>query len=174
MLRDLIKEKHDEAENKPFVKYLLSGEMSKRHYAEYLYNQSLIYTALEKRAAAVLVNIEGVKRSGKIFDDLRELDEYDLQVMPSTVAYIDYLHHADLTEEDLMSHVYVRHMGDMFGGQMIKKVVPGSGRMYDFEDRSELIQKIRERLSDDMAEEANLVFEFSIGLFEDLANEWNI
>ena len=174
MLRDLIKEKHDKAESQPFVKYLLSGNISNRDYAEYLYNQSLIYTALEKVAGGVLTGIEEVKRAGRIFEDLRELDEYELKVMPSTVAYIDYITNSDLSEQDLMAHIYVRHMGDMFGGQMIKKLVPGSGRMYDFVNRSELIKSIRDRLTDDMAEEANVVFDFAIGLFEDLENEYSI
>jgi heme oxygenase len=174
MLRDLIKEKHDEAENKPFVKYLLSGKIAKRDYAVYLYNQCMMYNMLEKRADSVMSDIQEAKRADRIFADLRELEEYDLPILPSTVAYIDYVQTAELNDQDLMAHVYVRHMGDMFGGQMIKKVVPGSGTMYDFENRSELIKKIRDKLCDDMAEEANVVFDFAIGLFEDLEYELDI
>jgi len=29
----------------------------------------------------------------------------------------------------VMAHVYVRHMGDLSGGQMIKKKIPGAGKM---------------------------------------------
>jgi heme oxygenase len=174
MLRDLIKEQHDRAENHPFVKVLLSGNIDKRLYAEFLYNQYFIYSALEKTASKVLVDLEGIERTPGILKDLKELEEFDLKVLPSTVAYMDYLTHADLTDEELLAHIYVRHMGDMFGGQMIKKVIPGSGYMYDFEDRSNLIKKLREKLNDDMAEEANDVFEYAIGLFEDFKNEYNL
>ena len=41
-----------------------------------------------------------------------------------------------------MAHIYVRHFGDLFGGQMMKKVVVGSGKMYDFKNRSELIKEL--------------------------------
>jgi heme oxygenase len=174
MLRDLIKEQHDRAENHPFVKVLLSGNIDKRLYAEFLYNQYFIYSALEKTADRIIDDLEGIRRTSKILEDLKELDQFDLKVMPSTVAYMDYLTHADLTDEELLAHIYVRHMGDMFGGQMIKKVIPGSGKIYDFEDRSELIKDLRLRLNDDMAEEANDVFEYAIGLFEDFKNEYNL
>ena len=174
MLRDLIKEQHDRAENHPFVKVLLSGNIDKRLYAEFLYNQYFIYSALEKAADRIIDDLEGIRRTSKILEDLKELDQFDLKVMPSTVAYMDYLTHADLTDEELLAHIYVRHMGDMFGGQMIKKVIPGSGKIYDFEDRSELIKDLRLRLNDDMAEEANDVFEYAIGLFEDFKNEYNL
>lgn len=65
-------------------------------------------------------------------------------------------------------------MGDMFGGAMIKKVTPGPGNMYEFENKNELIQKLRSKLSLNMADEANTVFDFAIKLFEDLANEYDI
>ena len=174
MLRDLIKEQHDRAENHPFVKVLLSGNIDKRLYAEFLYNQYFIYSALEKTADRIIDDLEGIRRTSKILEDLKELDQFDLKVMPSTVAYMDYLTHADLTDEELLAHISVRHMGDMFGGLMIKKVIPGSGKIYDFEDRSELIKDLRLRLNDDMAEEANDVFEYAIGLFEDFKNEYNL
>jgi hypothetical protein len=67
-----------------------------------------------------------------------------------------------------MAHIYVRHMGDLSGGQMIAKKVPGSGRYYQFEDVDVLKNKIRERLSDELAEEANLAFDFSIAMFQQL------
>jgi heme oxygenase len=169
MLRDLIKEKHDEAENHPFTKYLLSGKITEKIYAQYLYNQLFIYDALEKRAAHLFAGMESLKRYDRIYADLKELDATNNLIMISTVAYIEYIQNQELTDDQLMAHIYVRHMGDLFGGQMIKKVVPGSGTMYDFENRSELIQTLRTKLNDDMAEEANLVFGYAIELFYDLA-----
>ncbi len=64
--------------------------------------------------------------------------------------------------------MYVRHFGDMYGGQMIRKRNPGSGRMYDFDNVEELKTTVREMLHDDMAEEANRCFEFAMELFEEL------
>ena len=50
MLRDLVKEVHTEAENSPFAQLLMSGDISKKQYAHYLYQQEPMYLALEKRA----------------------------------------------------------------------------------------------------------------------------
>jgi heme oxygenase len=74
----------------------------------------------------------------------------------------------------LLAHIYIRHFGDLYGGQIIKKAVPGSGKMYEFEDRNGLIAKVRERLSDELGEEANRAIEFNLQLFEEIANEHNI
>jgi hypothetical protein len=60
-------------------------------------------------------------------------------------------------------------MGDMFGGQMLKKLVPGSGKMYEFENRAELIQTVRTMIDEDMADEANIAFQLTIDLLKEYA-----
>ena len=68
-----------------------------------------------------------------------------------------------------MAHIYVRHMGDLSGGQMISKKVPGAGTMYQFEDNvSVLKDKIRARLNDSMADEAKIAFDFATKLFQQM------
>ena len=62
----------------------------------------------------------------------------------------------------------------MYGGQMIKKVVPGSGTMYEFDNKKELIEKVRAMLTLDLAEEANVAMQFAIDLFEELADELHL
>ena len=69
----------------------------------------------------------------------------------------------------LMAHVYVRHMGDLSGGQMIAKRVPGQGRFYKFnKGHDELKEIIRTRLNDNMADEAKLCFDFATKMFQQL------
>ena len=69
----------------------------------------------------------------------------------------------------LMAHVYVLHMGDLSGGQMIAKKVPGSGTMYKFDtDKKKLKDAIRKRTNDDMAEEAKYAFTSATNLFKEL------
>ena len=71
--------------------------------------------------------------------------------------------------DKLMAHIYVRHMGDLSGGQMIAEKVPGSGTMYKFdEDIDSLKEKIRARLDDSMADEAKLAFDFATKLFKQM------
>jgi heme oxygenase len=60
-------------------------------------------------------------------------------------------------------------MGDLSGGQMISKKVPGAGTMYQFEDNvSVLKDKIRARLNDSMADEAKIAFDFATKLFQQM------
>jgi heme oxygenase len=63
-------------------------------------------------------------------------------------------------------------MGDLAGGQMIAKRVPGAGTMYKFENGEDLKNKIRSKLNDTMGDEANIAFDFAISLMKDM-NELN-
>ena len=72
--------------------------------------------------------------------------------------------------QKIMAHVYVRHMGDLSGGQMIAKRIPGSAKFYQFdEDVNVLKDKIRTRLDDSMADEARICFNFATELFKQMA-----
>ncbi len=175
-LRELIKDKHDLAENHRFVKYLFGGNISPELYLDYLYNQLHIYRALEEKAKelSVLDGLESIQRNELILEDIKSLSQYGsiVRLYPSTQAYIDYVLTLDV--DKILAHIYVRHMGDMFGGAMLKKVVPGEGKMYEFDNKNELIQKLRSKLHDGLAEEANVVFDYAIRLYEELSNEYHL
>jgi heme oxygenase len=172
-LKEAIKEKHDIAENHRFVKLLLSGDITVPIYADYLQNQLICYAHLEKAANAfgMFKDIDGIKRAELIQRDFLEL------LHPAKIyqSSIDYIKHIDSTPAHLLwAHIYARHFGDMYGGQIIKKVTPGNGTMYEFENRQELIAKVREKLSDDLADEANTALDFSLRLFDEIADAHNI
>jgi len=176
-LKELTWDTHQRAERTSFARKLLKG-LTPEDYYRYLYNQYLIYSALESQARSwgVLTGIEGIKRAEKIQKDLEELEQdYKLErsedlVCDTVKEYVSYI--KNVTDYDrLLSHIYVRHFGDMYGGQMIHKRNPGSGTMYQFDDVEELKERVRFRLKDSMADEANTCFEFAIQLFKDLDNE---
>jgi heme oxygenase len=172
-LRDLIKANHDKAESHRFVRILLSGNITKEMYADLLFNQLMCYTKLESLAKhfGLLEGFESICRAEHIESDFIEL-QHQAKVYPSTHAYLEYLN--SVGPKLLLAHVYIRHFGDLYGGQIIKKAVPGSGKMYEFDDRNGLIAKVRERLSDELGDEANRAIEFNLQLFEEIANEHNI
>jgi heme oxygenase len=61
------------------------------------------------------------------------------------------------------------HMGDLSGGQMIAKKVPGAGRLYQFEgDISQIKEQIRSKTHDGMADEARKCFSFATETFKEL------
>lgn len=147
-------------------------------YADYLYNQFYIYNALEQRALqmGIINGLKNLLRADKIMADIKELEAElpDLKVRKyiTTIEYERYIN--GRPANSILPHIYVRHFGDMFGGSIMKKNLPGSGTMYDFERKKDLIDSIRGRLTPEMAPEANKVFKFAIDLFEELANEHNI
>lgn len=172
-LREAIKDKHEKAEKHRFVEHLLGKTLDPSAYGAYLFNQLKCYKALERRAYlfGVLDGVEGVARAALIREDVEELDADDT-VFASTQEYVKYV--SEVPKNKLLAHIYIRHFADMYGGQLIKRVAPGSCRMYEFEDRTNLIAKIRERLSDELGDEANVAFEYVLRLFDEVSDAYDI
>jgi len=166
-LRDLTWEKHKVAERSAFARKLLSGSMSVADYVNYLVQMGAIYRALENKAreAKILDNMDDLSRAGKIQQDILELagEDHGIGYLPATVEYVNYL--KSLSDpKAIMAHVYVRHMGDLYGGQMIAKKIPGGGKFYQFDNREKLIEEIRSFATDDLAYDANIAFDYSIAV----------
>ena len=173
-LKEATHDLHKVAEITEFAQLLLSGNITKEVYACYLTNLLSIYTAIEKSAmdSGVLEGIEDIVRADKIKADLEELDVDAQPHFFSTYQYVEHIN--KLGAPDILAHVYTRHFGDLYGGQIVKSKVPGSGAMYEFIDRTKLIEKTRAKLTDDLAPEARVAFTFAIYLFEDLTSEFNL
>ena len=134
------------------------------------------YNVLEQ-ATIIPPHLNKIHRARRIFEDIRELEEaFGLEpdgiFPPSVNEYASRI--AMLQESDnnhgLLAHMYVRHFGELHGGQMIKKKIPGNGLMYEFEgDTKYLIEEFRKLLDDDMAEEAKICFDFASQLFDELS-----
>lgn len=170
-LKELTAEAHKQAETQPFVKLIFSGSISKEDYARYLFNQEYAYSVLEAFAQEVglLDDLPGIARADKIKQDINDLGVPVPELPESaTTAYIQHLRTIKDDPKKLMSHIYVRHMGDLFGGQMIAKKVPGSGNFYKFDDADALKAAIRAKLDDSLADEALVCFKFATQLFEEL------
>lgn len=174
-LKELTLGYHRKAERTAYASKLLKGLLPEEYY-KYLVNQYEIYVTLETFAENLLKQFPEIKRSTKIREDIQELElKYGFKHSESLICDIvqEYIRHLyKLDDKGLLSHIYVRHFGDMYGGQIIKKKNPGSGKMYDFENVEELKVKVRSLLDDSMADEANICFEFAIKLFEELDGEY--
>ena len=173
-LKELTKENHTNAERQAFVKVLFSGNIDPKLYAAYLYNQFPMYELLEVCAMAngLLTDIPEIPRAKAIYQDFLELwgdSDEKPQICPSVKEYTDYILSIKDNPHKLMAHLYVRHMGDLSGGQMIAKRVPGSGKFYQFDGDVESIKnKIRTKLDDSMADEAKVCFDFATKFFKEM------
>ena len=169
-LKQLTWEEHKNAERQAFVKELMGG-ISKARYADFLHALHPQYHLLE--SLAKLHNLLDVEIAPNIYADFHELCEQLEDFTPTEYPVVkEYMDHIMTIKDDphkLMAHIYVRHMGDLSGGQMIAKRVPGSTKFYQFdEDVDVLKDKIRTRLDDSMAEEAKICFNFATELFKQM------
>jgi heme oxygenase len=179
-LKDLTMENHRKAERSAFAKILMSGNISPGLYYRYLTNQFYMYVSLEQalRELDFHQDLHSVFRAEKMREDLQELEEehgfvYNPVILTgSTIKYISYVN--ELVQQKnlnaLVAHMYVRHFGDMYGGAMISKKIPGSGKMYQFENKEQLKEDLRKLLDDSMGDEANVCFNYAVSLFQELAD----
>ena len=173
-LKELTAEKHKSAERQEFVKVMFSGNIHPLFYATFLANQHPMYEILEvcSMQHGLLNGLPDICRSKGIYSDLYELTDNNAKkttLVPVVKEYIDYIINlSNINPKLLMAHVYVRHMGDLAGGQMIAKRVPGSGKFYQFENPDNLKTLIREKIDDSLADEANVCFDFAIKTFQQL------
>lgn len=174
-LKDLTYEQHRKAETRPFVKILFSGNVDPKLYATYLKNQHPMYEVLEVCAMqhGLFAGLPEIRRAPAILADYIELWGADSTEVPKMCPVVDeYCKYILSIKDDpkkLMAHIYVRHMGDLSGGQMIAKRVPGSGKYYQFGDNPDAIKDaIRAKLDDSLADEAKVCFEFATKFFEQM------
>ena len=179
-LKELTKDLHHEAEITKFAQALLSGNISREDYSAYLFQLVLIYELIEESCEqqGFLQNLKGVKRAYAISQDFAEIvdDDRDYLMLPSAIEYYKYLLNLDADPDRrhlIKAHMYVRHMGDLFGGQIIKKQVAhiSSGKFYDFDNAAELKAAIRAELTDDLGDEARVAFQHAINIMRELYNE---
>ena len=80
-------------------------------------------------------------------------------------------------DEKLYAHVYVRHLGDLSGGQMIKRKTPGPNRYYIFKhgEAKEYKRIVKERVESylnvyeiNVLPEAIFCFESATKLFKEM------
>ena len=178
-LKELTRQHHDNAERTEFADMLLGGNISPKLYQEYLHAQLQNYMVLES-AVEIPMELEPIFRSTQIEEDLQELETlYDLpEIEDNFQSTVEYGKHIETLVENedndaILAHLYVRHFGDAHGGQIIKRHVPGSGLMYEFENRAELIKGVRELLHDGMANEAMICFEYAERLFHELIDNFH-
>jgi heme oxygenase len=173
VLREITYEKHMAVEHLPFTQYLLGGRITETDYVVYLAEMTAIYRHLEQLAikAGLFTDMTELPRAQRMEEDLKELaPEYQSELLPTTQQYLAHLTQLANSDrsKDLFAHVYVRHMGDLYGGKLIARGVPGTGRWYEFENRSELVKRFNEKITLDLADEALVAFDHYKNIFQEL------
>jgi heme oxygenase len=170
-LKDLTAAKHAEAESTPFMKAVFAKTLPFDLWVDWTYQKWLFYGAIEGAAGAnrLLGDLPDLRRAFYLAMDYAEMngDNPRHEFRPIVVDYYNYLLSISKDPNKIMAHLYTWHMGDMFGGQMIKKIVPGAHRNLEFEDARTLMTNIRAKLDDSMGDEANVAFDWAIRMMKD-------
>ena len=167
-LKELTAHKHQEAETTQFMKAVFAKTLPRDHWVDFTYQKTLFYSTIETAATqqGLMSDLESMRRSALLAQDYEEMDGSAREFKPAVLEYHNYIQ--TLTDPvRIMAHLYTWHMGDLFGGQMIKKLVNGPHSSLDFLDASVLIAVMRSKLSDDMAEEANIAFDWAIQILNE-------
>lgn len=168
-LKKLTWENHKNAERTKFMQRLMKKDVTPHQYYIYLKNQYVSYLALEYYSILQgMFDFENEElypllRSASILQDIEVMERdhgfLEAPIFSATKEYEEYIKTIKNDKEKLMAHVYVRHMGDLSGGQIIKRLVPGPTHLYEFGvDPNELKTAVRKRLHDGLVDEANTCF----------------
>jgi heme oxygenase len=170
-LKELTTEKHKLAETTPFMQAVFAKTLPFELWIDWTYQKALFYHVLEGIAGSklLLTDLPDIRRGYKLWQDYQRM----LNGIPSThthkksvLAYHSYL--LSLTEtDDVMAHLYTWHMGDLYGGQMIKKIVQAPHSSLDFADPATLMTNMRAKLDDRMGAEANRAFDWAIRMMRE-------
>jgi heme oxygenase (biliverdin-producing, ferredoxin) len=151
-LRARTEPAHRQVERTPFVRDLLGGRVGRAGYCLLLSNLHGIYAPLEAALARhaahpsiAPVYAPALFRRSALEHDLDYLHGArwpdELPALPATRAYAQRLHELGASSlELLVAHAYVRYLGDLSGGQVVRRIVAralalagaAGTRFYDF------------------------------------------
>lgn len=170
-LKEATAQKHKEAENTPFMKAVFARSLPLSLWTDWTFQKWLFYKAIEMSAQSnqLLHDLPDIQRTQHLFDDYREMNKSNIKHVfrEPVIEYYKYLLSIFKDSHKIMAHLYTWHMGDLFGGQMIKRVIDAPHRNLDFINPDQLKLTIRQKLNDDMADEANLAFDYAIRMMRD-------
>ena len=142
MIRTRTMDAHTDAESSPFVEDLVGGRLPIVDYARLTAQHHEIYKAIEEGferntdPTLAPFMIPGLARLRSLESDLVFLAGEDwvgkLPILPATAAYSSHIRQLGVDwPRGLLAHHYIRYLGDLSGGQLIRRVVR---RVYRFED----------------------------------------
>lgn len=129
-LREETRAEHRAAERGGFVHALMRGQLTRERYTHYLHALWPIYEALEaglqrhaRHPVAGRLALPELYRSPALAADLGDdLDLVPMPVVPAAIAYTERLYRlADAAPSLLVAHAYTRYLGDLSGGQMLRR-----------------------------------------------------
>jgi len=199
-LREGTTKAHSMAENVTFVKSFLSGVVDKNSYKKLVANLYFVYSAMEeemfknrKDVAISPIYFPELNRKESLEDDLEFYYGKnwinEVEASPATQIYVDRIHQIGKTQPELLvAHAYTRYLGDLSGGQILKKIAQSAMQLStsegvafynfkDIKDEKEFKNQYRSAINsiplsqatqDDIISEANISFNLNMKIFQEL------
>lgn len=164
-IKELTAFKHGQAETTPFMMAVFKKKLPIELWADWTYQKTLFYGTIEGAAGSLglLNDLPDIRRNFYLWQDFQEISTGPRpEFRESSRKYHDYLMSISKDPNKIIAHLYVWHLGDLFGGQMIKKLIPGTHHSLNFKEPALLIQKLRSMVTDEHAEEAINAFSWAI------------
>ncbi|XP_029897227.1 heme oxygenase 1 [Aquila chrysaetos chrysaetos] len=135
LMKEATKEVHEQAENTPFMRNFQKGQVSLHEFKLVTASLYFIYSALEEEIernkdnpvfAPVYFPAE-LHRKAALEEDL----EYfygsnwrgEIPCPEATQKYVERIHYVGKNQPELLvAHAYTRYLGDLSGGQVLKKI----------------------------------------------------
>jgi len=169
-LKELTKNKHTAAETTKFMQCVFNQTLPTKLWNDYTLQRVFIYSAIETKC----VNLNLIRRDSDLIRAPKMMNDFltsksEFYCRQVTVDYQNYIR--CLSEpQQVLAHLYTWHMGDLFGGQQIKKIVPGvSHTALEFEDMRACLTTIRylcDKWEVVETNEPNVAFDYAIKLLE--------
>lgn len=125
-LREGTRRPHSDAENTTFIADLMAGRLSKDAYARLAAQQYFVYRALENLVPPAELNFPQLWRLDSCVADLEYLYgpqwESEIEALPETKQYIERIEAVDSVAQ-YAAHAYTRYLGDLSGGQIIRRMM---------------------------------------------------
>jgi len=133
-LREATRDLHTAAERAGVMPALLRGELARDRYVLLLRNLHALYASLEPALArhaqhpcVAPLPLAGLARADALAADLDALHDGGWRRLPVADAMWAYARHVEAIAQSrpsrLVAHVYVRYLGDLSGGQVLRNVV---------------------------------------------------
>nr|YP_009420307.1 heme oxygenase [Cryptomonas curvata]ASO75795.1 heme oxygenase [Cryptomonas curvata] len=200
-LREGTSKSHSMAENVSFVKSFLGGVIDKESYRKLISNLYFVYSAMEeemeKNKIMNLLNRSITELNRNLELDLEHYYGSNwkslIRISEATKAYVERIKMiSNERPELLIAHAYTRYLGDLSGGQILKKLPramnlsDGKGlSFYEFEevtDEQEFKQNYKRaldslpldsHLADNIVAEANISFTMNMKMFQELETSFS-
>ena len=201
-LREGTKKSHTMAENTGFVACFLKGVVEKKSYRKLISDLYFVYQAMEEEIDRLVlqdhpvikhIGFKSLFRRETLENDLKyyfgENWKKEIKISKSAEEYVVRIRNvAKNSPELLVGHHYTRYIGDLSGGQILKKIAKKALNLngnnglnfYEFEliddekkfkeEYSQTLNKlpINQETADQIIDEANKAFVYNMKMFKEL------